>query len=145
MRTRRQQLDRIAWRIIARKKASLGAKPGVGRPSNFPEILQWMREENDSFELSFANFLDEFYYFKRASFFRLEPPKEFTAQQRALLAGTAEYLCHRYKLRSPKWTQKPEYILDQEWNPLGMTNRRKAAPEFKRHGILYPARALIRI
>jgi hypothetical protein len=98
-----------------------------------------------AFEFAFHNFLDEFYYFKRPSFFRLEPPKEFSPQQRALLAATAEYLCRRFDLRCPKWTQKPEYVLKQEWNPLGMTNRRKAAPEFKRHGVLYPGRALIRI
>ncbi len=104
-----------------------------------------MVEDDDTFQTSFHNFLDEFYYFKRASFFRYEPPTEFTAQQRALCAATADYLCRRFKLRCPKWTQKPEYILSQEWNPLGMTNRRKATPEFKRHGILYPARALIRI
>ncbi len=145
MRTRRQQLDRIAWRIIARKKAPRAAKPGVGRPSDFSEILYWMRKDNDTFQTSFHNFLDEFYMHKKASFFRQEPPKEFSTKQRALLAATAEYLCRRFKLRCPAWTQKPEYVLDQEWNPLRITNRRKAAPEFKCHGVIYPARALIRI
>lgn len=144
MKTRRQ-LDRIAWRIILRKKAPRGAKAGVTRPDSFPAILDWMHKEDDPFELSLHNFLDEFYLHKTVSFFRQEPPEEFTPRQRALCAATAEYLCRRFGLRCPRWTLKPKYVLDEEWSPIGLKNRRKAAPEFKRHGILYPGRALIRL
>lgn len=148
----RQKLDRKAWAIIRRKKAPKGVKPGVARASNFPEILYWMKEgsvmwgtTSMSFETAFHNFLDEFYYFKRASFFRQEPPKEFTQRQRAFLAATAEYLCRRFKLRCPAWTKKPEYFLDEEWDVVGLGNRRKSAPEFRRHGIIFAARGLIRL
>jgi hypothetical protein len=68
MRTPRQKLDRIAWRIIARKRADLDDKPGQARPSNFPEILYWMNRgsvmwgtTSIQFETAFDNFLDEFY------------------------------------------------------------------------------------
>lgn len=124
----RQQFDRIAWRIITHKKAPRGAKPGVTRPHSLPAILYWMRKDDDTFELSFHDFLDEFYLHKKASFFRQEPLEEFTPRQRALCAATAEYLCRRFNLPCPRWTKKPEYVLVEEWSPIGIKNRRKAAP-----------------
>jgi hypothetical protein len=148
----RAKFDRMAWASIKRRKASKGAKPGVARASNYPEILEWMKKgsvmwgsKSKSFDDAFHDFLDEFYYFKRASFFRQEPPKEFTQRQRAFLAATAEYLCRRFKLRCPAWTKKPEYFLDEEWDVLEFGNRRKSAPEFRRHGIIFAARGLIRL
>jgi hypothetical protein len=148
----RAKFDRMAWASIKRRKASKGVKPGVARPSTFPEILEWMKKgsamwgtSSMSYENAFQNFLEEFYWFKRASFFRQEPPKEFSREERAFLAATAEYLCRRFELRCPAWTKKPEYFLDKEWDVLGFTNRRKSAPEFKRHGILFAARGLIRL
>jgi hypothetical protein len=152
MRMPRQKLDRIAWRIITRKHADADDKPGQARPSNFPEILYWMNRgsvmwgtTSMKFETAFDNFLDEFYWFKRESFFAAEPPTEFSLQQRAFLAATAEYLCRRFKLRCPVWTQKPEYFLEEEWDVVGLGNRRKSAPEFRRHGMIFAARGLIRL
>jgi len=67
-------------------------------------------------------------------------------QRRAFLAATTEYLCRRFKMKAPAWTKKPEYFLHEEWNPDDLChNRRRAAPEFKRHGILFQARGLIRL
>jgi hypothetical protein len=91
------------------------------------------------------DFLDEFHYFKRASFFRYEPPKEFSLRERAFLAATAEYLCRRFNLRCPAWTKKPEYFLEREWDKLGFGNRRLGAPEYKHHGIIFCGRGLIRL
>ena len=150
MRTLRQKYDRMAWGIIARKRADPDDKPGQARPSNFPEILYWMNRgsvmwgtTSMKFETAFHNFLDEFYLFKRESFFADEPPKEFSPQQRAFLAATAEYLCRRFRLSCPPWTNKPEYFLPEKFNMLIGSHR--PAPEYKRHGILFSSRGLIRL
>jgi hypothetical protein len=48
----------------------------------------WQRSlgnEVKSFDTAFRDFLEEFYYFKRSSFFRYEPPKEFSPRERAFL------------------------------------------------------------
>lgn len=152
MRTPRQKLDRIAWRIIARKHADAGDKPGGARLPNFPEIAYWMKRgsvmsgtSSMSFTDAFDNFLDEFYLFKRASFFRQEPPKEFSGRDRAFLAATAEHLCRRFHLRCPAWTEKPEYFLAEEWDVVELGNRRKSAPEFRRRGMIFAERGLIRL
>jgi hypothetical protein len=148
----RAKLDRKAWAILRRRKAPKGAKPGVARASNYPEILERMKKgsvmwgtKSKSFDTAFHDFLDEFYYFKSASFFRYKPPKEFSPRERAFLAATAEYLCRRFKLRCPTWTKKAEYFLEREWDRLGFGNRRLGAPEYKRHGIIFWGRGLIRL
>jgi hypothetical protein len=103
-------------------------------------------------------FLGNFYSWRRASFFEFEPPVSFNPKWRAFLAAMAEFLCRKYDLPIPAWTEKPEYFLDVEWDAaLAMDEipvtalipieklREQAAPEFRRRGVLFAARNLIQV
>lgn len=104
-------------------------------------------------------FLERFYSWRCASFFEHEPPEALRPEYRAFLAALAEFLCRKYGLPVPEWTEKkPEYFLAVEWDPvLEMdeipvtaltpieTLRERAAPEFRRRGILFAGRNLIRV
>jgi hypothetical protein len=96
-----------------------------------------------------GEFLDEFYIFKCASFFVEEPSHSFTSRRRAFLAGAAQYLCNRFGLEVPAWTEKPEYFLNEEWSPghdeVTERLRREAAEEFARRNIFFCSRNLIRL
>ena len=46
----------------------------------------------------------------------MPPPRSFSPQRRALLAGVAEYLSERYGLPVPEWVKEPEYFLDDMWD-----------------------------
>jgi len=52
-----------------------------------------------------------------ASFFAEPPPRILSPRWRAVLAGTAEYLCKQFNLPIPGWTEEPEYSLPEIWNP----------------------------
>jgi hypothetical protein len=96
-----------------------------------------------------GEFLDEFHIFKRASFFAEEPSHSFTPRRRAFLAGAAQYVCNRFGLEVPVWTEKPEYFLSEEWAPgqdvISDLLGQEAAEEFVRRGIIFRARSLIRL
>jgi len=76
-----------------------------------------MVEATGDFELSWSEFRHEFYRYKSASFFSVEPPNSFSVEDRALLAGAAEYLSIRFGLQVPEWASHPEYFLDHVWDP----------------------------
>ena len=143
MTTQRQKFDRIAWRQIRKLRAPRGAKPEGPLPLDFVDLMQQILDGN-SWDVALAEFLDNFYFYKSPSFFSKEPPVAFPKHRRAFLAAMAEYLCRRFKLRCPAWTNKPEYFLETEWAP-DKYFRGRSAPEFKRHGIRYAARNLIRL
>lgn len=153
----RDKFDQMAWsKIVARKPSSNLHCKGLarsGRAANFEELAVDVVRRH-GFQSPFADFLDEFYVFKSADFFDKEPPMCFSAKARALLAGTAEFLCHFMNLPVPSWTEKPEYFLPEEWDRTGdllknhenvEVRRSKATPEFKRRNILFNARGLIRL
>lgn len=148
----REQFDALAWNAIRRRRAPEGAVPGVGRPANFPAIVEHMRKgsalsgtTSKSFIDAFHDFLDEFYYFKQASFFEQEPPVELSERERAFLAATAEHLSRRFHLPVPDWTQNSEYFLKSPLDMVGATDRRRGNRDYRRHGIIYDARGLIRL
>lgn len=115
---RRAKLDAIGWEILDQKAAAPGEPPGLavsGRPANYKELAD-LSERWDP-ELAWSEFLHEFFRYKRASFFAVPPPRYFSPQRRALLAGVAEYLCQRYSLPVPSWVNEPEFFLDRRWDP----------------------------
>ena len=59
-----------------------------------------------------------------------------------LLAGEAVYLCHRFGLPVPEWTEKPEYFLREAWNKSWDDS---GEPEFKSRNVLFNSRHLIRL
>jgi hypothetical protein len=152
--------DALAWRAIHARDYPQTEPRGLkrsGRPANYPELGEAIAVGQDR-SYAFAHFLDEFYLFRRASFFAAEPPKESPVKYRVFLAAVAEYLSHEFGLPVPEWTEKPEYFLSEEWDwvaddasfPEALKNRidrrrERATPEFRRRNILYEGRNLIRL
>jgi hypothetical protein len=145
-------LDALAWQTILDRPQHEPVSP----PRNFAELSPC---EGVEFSEALGAFLERFYSWRRASFFEHEPPLSFAPRYRAFLAALAEFLCTKYDLPVPDWTEKrPDYFLTKEWDPvLEMdeipvtalipieTLRERAAPEFRRRGILFAARNLIRV
>jgi hypothetical protein len=59
-----------------------------------------------------------------------EPPSQQLSDiKRAALAGTAEYLCHRFGYEVPLWTEGPEFFLEiernwfEDWETSGQEGR----------------------
>jgi hypothetical protein len=115
-------------------------------------------EGGQEYGYAFAHFLDEFYLFRRGSFFTEEPPRSFSPRERAFLAAVAEFLSQEFGLPLPAWTEKPEYFLLEEWDwvsdiegfPEALRvridgRRERATPAFRRRNILYEGRNLIRL
>ena len=89
------------------------------------------------------------------------PPSGFGVGDCVMLAGTAEYLCRRYRLPIPAWTEDPQYFLEGRWELLPAFERvtggvwvpfpflateeswGRVEEEFRRRGILFEARDLI--
>jgi hypothetical protein len=148
----RDKYDALAWTAIHALKPPLAEElPGLQngtRPSTFAEVEQKMRKGYD-WRHCWGEFLDEFYIFKRASFFAEEPSHSFTPRRRAFLAGATEYLCKRFGLEVPTWTEKTEYFLKDEWAPgndtVSKSLRGEAAEEFARRNIFFRSRNLIRL
>jgi len=105
------------------------------------------------FELSWSEFCHEFYRYKGASFFAVEPPKSFSPERRAMLAGVAEYLSIRFDLPVPDWTSHPEYYLDHIWDPredilpdieqYRDEHRTRSHEAFLKRNIIFETRGLI--
>ena len=140
------KFDDIAWETIHNRpapKAEFANHKGLavsGRPQNYLE-LEIAAKESDM-ELALSDFLHEFFLFRSPDFFAIEPSDYFSTHDRVWLAGVAEYLCHRFGLSVPPWTEKPEYFLQQPWRKFhGDTQE----PEFRRRNVLYNPRHLIRL
>jgi hypothetical protein len=77
--------DAIAWKTIRSRPIPTSANFGLansGRPANFVEIERAMVERGQDYGYAFDHFLDEFYLFRRASFFAEEPPTSFDTRRR---------------------------------------------------------------
>lgn len=145
------RLDSIAWQTILDRPQHEPVSPprnfGEIPPSDGPEFSAWV-----------TAFLERFYSYRRESFFEQEPPPTFRPEYRAFLAAMAEFLCKKYDLPIPGWAEKSEFFLAGEWDaalemdevpvtaliPIERLHER-AAPEFRRRGILFASRNLIRV
>jgi hypothetical protein len=155
------RMDARAWKAIhdrkipARKHAGLALS---GRPANFQELVDAVEQRGQDYGFALSHFLDEFYLYRSADFFAIEPPTSLPAKQRAFLAAMTELLCREFDMPIPAWTEKPEYFLDEEWDYVTdleefpeqlrdrvAKRRERATAEFLRHNIIFESRGLIRL
>jgi hypothetical protein len=152
-RNTRAEIDKKAWVILAERTPSTGKPDGFarsGRPANFQELAD-AEESYGDYSHAWSEFLHEFYRFKTADFFAIEPPTLFSPGRRALLAGVAEALCTRFGLPVPEWTSKPEYTLNEPWDPseemaavMPIEERMTyASPVFRKRNVVFKERYLI--
>ena len=138
------KFDKIAWDIIHKmpppRMPNRKGLAQTGRPKDFAE-LEVLLSSGEDWRIAFPMFLDEFYCFKTPDFFAVEPSGFFDVRMRAWLAGVAEYLCRRFGLPVPEWTEKPEYFLAEFWKRTDDAGE----PEFRRRNVGYNPRHLIRL
>jgi hypothetical protein len=161
----RQEIDEIAWEAIdAHVSPTRPDGYRSSRPSNYIELWEAIQSftpdiEDTSpmpwawpaFEHAWSNFLHEFFCWRTTGFFSEPPPTCFGPEHAALLAGTAEYLCHRYDLDVPEWVSDPRYRLRDLWDVEGYLNPRetlyrrvqRSEPEFLSRNVVFEARNLI--
>ena len=88
------------------------------RPKSLCEVAQ-ATAEGDSFERSFANFLDEFYAAPSEAALDPEPvllaPVFGDFVQDAYLAATAEELARAHRFPCPRWTAAESRKLHRPW------------------------------
>lgn len=153
--------DALVWKGIRTRPVPKHGNIGLRysrRPGDFEELSVAVFQRGEEYGYAFSHFLDEFYLFRRRSFFAKEPPADFDRRDRAFLAATAEYLCREFSWDPPDWVNSPEFFLDEEWDYVAdlpefpedlrprITNRRKrGTPEFLRHNIIFEARGLLRL
>lgn len=150
----RARLDAIAWGVIDKTAARSTPPSGLaasGRPANYGELAELTARWDP--ELAWSEFLHEFFRYKQPGFFAVPPPRSFSPQRRALLAGVAEYLSQRYGLPVPAWVRDGEFFLAELWDPWedlcpdmeetrpGRTERTPEA--FLKRGVVFEARNLI--
>jgi hypothetical protein len=118
----RAEIDALCWKLLEDKVPRPGPPPGYPaspRPANLVELAELIRDCGD-FEHCWGGFLHNFYLYKSESFFAVPPPPlTFSREHRAWLAGVAEYLCGRFHLPVPAWTDEPEFHLAEEWDFAG--------------------------
>ncbi|GEM_PF-1429188 len=160
---RRSHTDGIAWATIDAHIPPLRPEGyRSSRPSNYQELWEavqaYQPHPNDSdappwmwpaFEHAWSNFLHEFFYWRLADFFAVPPSAELGPERCAMLAGSAEYLCHRYDLDVPEWVADHRFQLPhlQDFYPENPATRfarcQRAAPEFLSLNLIFEARNLI--
>jgi hypothetical protein len=154
----RNDLDAIAWRTLD-QHVPPGPRPNGrtgGSVHNYHDL--WEQAQIAGFEHAWSNFLHGFFAWKDTDAFASSPPPGLGRQWCAMLAGSAEYLCHRYKLPVPGWTEEPQYFLvgRSEYIPLvdvwvpwpwpeveGEERWAQTPEEFQRRGLCFEARNLI--
>lgn len=109
----RQEGDEIVWKCMAESRPNVpwdkGKWPG-GRPRDFAEVGEAM-QAGRRWDIAWGDWLHEFVHRKNAQCLAAEPPAWFSAERRAMMAGTAEFFAHLYELPEPSWVNKPEYFL----------------------------------
>ena len=138
------RFDEVAWRSIHERTPHPSDHKGVeksGRPKNY-EAVSRLIEQGGDWEPVISDFLHQFYFSRTADSFEKEPGDWFSREARAWLAGVAEYLCHRFNLPVPEWTEKPEYFLPEPWEE---SRADTGECEFRRRNIGYNPRHLIRL
>lgn len=112
----RQELDAIVWASMAEpRSAKLAAEDWAvpwsgGRPRDIAEIGMAMKA-GSSWEVALGDWLHDFVRLKDSRCLEAEPPLWMTPEDRALLAGVAEFFARRFGLPRPAWVDKPEYFL----------------------------------
>lgn len=150
----RSDLDQIAWEVMDRTAGRTTPPVGLaasGRPANYAELAELV--EHKDYEFAWSEFLHEFFRYKQPGFFAVPPPRSFSPQRRALLAGVAEYLSERYRLPVPEWVHEAQYTLPEIWDPWEdicpdlekfRQSRIDRTPEaFLKRNVVYEARNLI--
>jgi len=153
--------DALAWEAIHSRKVPVNKHAGLamsGRPANFQELADAVETSGQDYGFALSHFLDEFYLFRCADFFDIEPPTSLPAKERAFLAAMTEFLCHEFELPVPARTEKAEYFLEEEWDYVTeleefpeelrdrvAKRRERATAEFLRHNIIFESRGLIRL
>ena len=153
----REEIDQIAWEIIDKLPQYPVSEAGKGgRPKNYAEMGAQLQRGADWDSVQ-SRFFHEFYQHRDPSFFDAEPPEFFTDLQRVMLAGAAEFLCHKFGYEVPAWTEKPEYFLaekrswfedmacDSVLASLKDMHTKQSSPEFLRRNLIMPTRALIHL
>lgn len=152
----RADLDQTAWRTIHQASVVRDRQPAgyaaSFRPANYKELGQKITDTGD-FELSWSEFLHEFYRFRTASFFVQRPPAFLSPGWQALLAGAAEFLSEEFGLPVPEWVNDPQYTLPEPWDPWedlvpDVEQYRdgriaKSHPSFLKRNVVFESRNLI--
>lgn len=109
----RRERDLIVWANMAEPRGVsedwLQPWPG-GRPRDFAEIGIAMKSGR-SWEVALGDWLHEFVRLKDRRCLQAEPPLWMPCEDRALLAGVADFFARRFSLPRPGWADKPEYFL----------------------------------
>jgi len=154
----RNELDEIAWRTLDGHvpKGRRPDGPQGGSVKNYREL--WEQAQQAGFEHAWSNFLHGFFAWRDVEAFEVPPPAALGREQCAMLAGAAEYLCHRYGLPTPSWLEELQYFLDGRWQFLPLVDVWVPWPwfkesdesqwenipeEFRRRGLYFEARNLI--
>lgn len=79
-----------------------------------PEGFRGARAGNEAgwdWDTAFGGWLHDFVRLKDSRCLAAEPPAWICPEDRALLAGVAEFFARRFALPRPEWVDKPEYFL----------------------------------
>lgn len=125
------------------------------RPKSLAEVAA-LALQGESFDLNFANFLDEFYAAPNAAALCDEPPllaphdAKLGAVQDAYLAATAEELARRFDLPMPNWTNREERKLRRPWFASQLASLRavlilESPPSFRARNLFVSENALTRV
>jgi len=150
----RAQLDQIAWETIKTASVSTASPAGLkasGRPRDYAELAELTARKD--YETAWSEFLHEFFRYRTAEFFIVPPPRSFSPQRRALLAGVAEFLSTEFGLPVPEWVNDREYFLGEMWDPwedicpdlesLRQVRIDRSHPMFLKRNVVYETRNLI--
>lgn len=111
----RQERDEIVWRNMAepREGEEDWNRPWQGgRPRDFAEIGIAVKDGSE-WDIALGNWLHDFVRLKDQRCLDAEPPSWMPQEDRALLAGIAEFFARRFALPRPAWVDKPEYFLPE--------------------------------
>lgn len=106
--------------------------------------------------LVWKGFLRGFYRRPQSSCLASEPPESLAKEDRAWLAGVAEFLSHKCGLKVPGWTQNRKYFLEREYDrhdspekevggqaSTDWIRRARTPKELLRHGVIAKASSLL--
>jgi len=109
----KQERDEIVWASMAEPRGGNDdwTQPWwSGRPRDFAEIGMAMKA-GSVWETGLGDWLHDFVLLKDWRCLEAEPPVWLSREDRALLAGVAEFFARRFGLPRPAWVDKPEYFL----------------------------------
>lgn len=164
----KQEQDAIVWASMAEPR---GVTEGWtetrqgGRPRDFAEFGLAMKGGRP-WDMALGDWLHNFVVMKDRRCLGAEPPQWMCREDRALLAGVAEFFARRFALSRPPWVDKPEYFLPELeylyycqthgldvddpdymcWPPLDNNSLyrevARTPPELLRRNVIYEARSL---